>query len=115
MPPTKEKNKLRKTNRKIIITGKQAIKALQEIGFMFISLRQMEDYYFYKEIEAPGQDPGTRAREISRFVTQNSFINRLAVVRKTISERFDNSLGNDDMSDSERAMEHLTFWEKLGD
>lgn len=82
---------------------------------MLISLRKIEDHYFFEELDSPGQDPDNRAREISRFISENDFIKRLATVRRIISERFDNALGKDDMDDTERAMEHLEFWEKPGD
>ncbi len=89
--------------------------ALQELEFMMISLRKIEDYYFYKELDSPGQDPTLREKEISRFVSENNFIQRLGTVRKIVSERFDHGLGKDQMGDTERAMEHLIFWEKPGD
>lgn len=106
---------LRKSNSKIVLAGKQAVKALQDVEFMMISLRNIEDHYFYKEIDFPGQDPAVRDEEISRFISENNFIKRLCLIRKIISKPFDSSLGKDDMDDLERAMEHLVFWEKPGD
>lgn len=40
---------------------------------------------------------------------------RLAKVRGMLSEKFDNTLGNDDMDDIERAMDGLKYWSKPGD
>jgi hypothetical protein len=115
MPALQKENKIRKTNSKITITGKQAIRALQEVEFMMISLRKIEDHYFYAEIDSPGQDPEACTRELTRFIRQNNFIQRLCTVRKIISERFDNTLGKDDMDDTERALEHVPYWQKPGD
>ncbi|WP_341958807.1 hypothetical protein [Pseudomonas sp. RC10] len=114
-PPSPKENKLRKTNRKITLTGKKAIKALQELEFMIISLRKIEDHDFYKKLDSPGQDQNLQAQELSRFISENNYVQSLSSVRRIISERFDSTLGDDDMGDTERAMEHLVFWEKPGD
>ncbi|MDE1193602.1 MAG: hypothetical protein PW896_00020 [Pseudomonas sp.] len=102
-------------NNRITLTGKRTVRALQEIEFMMISLRKIEDHYFYKEFDSPSQDPDECSRELTRFIRENNFIRRLSVVRSIISEGFDNTLGKDHMDDLERAMEHLVFWENPGD
>jgi hypothetical protein len=114
-PASPKENKLRKKNSKITLTGKRTVRALQEIEFMMISLRKIEDHYFYKEFDSPSQDPDECSRELTRFIRENNFIRRLSVVRSIISEGFDNTLGKDHMDDLERAMEHLVFWENPGD
>jgi hypothetical protein len=114
-PALQKENKVRKSNSKITLTGKGAIKALQEVEFMMVSLRNIEDYYFYKALDSPDQDPEECPREICRFIRQNNFIQRLCTIRRIISEKFDNTLGKDDMDDTERAMEHIKYWRKPGD
>jgi hypothetical protein len=106
---------VRRSNSKITLTGKKAIKALQEVEFMMISLRNIENHYLYKDLDSCEQDPEESPREITRFIRQNNFIQRLCTVRRIISEKFDNTLGKDDMDDTERAMEHIKYWQKPGD
>ena len=115
IPASQIEIKLRKKNNRITLTGKRTVRALQEIEFMMISLRKIEDHYFYKEFDSPNQDPDECSRELTRFIRENNFIRRLSVVRSIISEGFDNTLGKDHMDDLERAMEHLVFWENPGD
>jgi hypothetical protein len=115
IPNSQKENKVSKRNSKITLSGKKAIRALQEIEFMMISLRKIEDHYFYKEIDSPDQDPEECSRELTRFIRENNFIRKLCTVRSIISEKFDNTLGKDNMDDTERAMENIRVWEKPGD
>jgi len=39
----------------------------------------------------------------------------LAEVRKVLSSKFNNELGDDDMDDIERATEDTQYWERPGD
>jgi len=39
----------------------------------------------------------------------------LVKIRGALSEKFDDTLGDDDMDDLERAMERVKYWEKPGD
>jgi hypothetical protein len=109
-----KESKLRKTNSKITLPGKKTIRALQEIEFMMSSLRKIEDHYFYKEIDSPGQDPEECSRELTRFIRENNFIRKLCTVRAIIFEGFDTTLGSDNMDDTERAMKNIRSWEKPG-
>lgn len=49
-------------------------------------------------------------KETTHFIDGWNVTQRLAKVRMILSEKFDNTLGNDDMVDLERAMEGLKYW-----
>lgn len=110
-----KENKLRKTNRKITLSGKKAIKALSEIELMMISLRNIQMHYHQNTCPPSEADIAECAFETMRFIQQSNYIKRLCKVRRLISERFDHTVGKDDMSDTERALEHVPAWCKPGD
>lgn len=95
-------------NKKIILTGNEAIEILKEIEVILISLHDMGSYYMDK-------DTKEYEKETTRFIDEGKVTHRLARVRKILSEKFDDTLGDDDMDDLERAMESLKYWEKPGD
>lgn len=95
-------------NEEIKLTGSEALKILREINLILISLHDMGAYYMDK-------DTLEYEKETTRFVDEWKVTSRLAQVRGILSEKFDNTLGDDDMDDLERAMEDLKYWEKPGD
>lgn len=54
-------------------------------------------------------------KETTEFIDNNNITHRLAKIRKIITEKFNDALGNDDMDDIEREMVKIKFWEKPGD
>ncbi|MBA1380871.1 hypothetical protein [Pseudomonas brassicacearum] len=90
-------------NRKIIIPGESALEALAEIEFILISLHKMGSYYSDKSTEE-------YHRATTEFIDNEKVTQKLAKVRRIISEGFDTTLGTDDMDDIERHMEGLNFW-----
>jgi hypothetical protein len=97
-----------KENEKIVISGDEAIEILKEIDVILISLHDMGSYYMDK-------DTREYEKETTRFIDEWKVTHRLARIRGILSEKVDNTLGDDDMDDLERAMEKLKYWEKPGD
>ncbi len=91
------------TNKKITISGEDALEALAEIEFMLVSLRKMGTYY----IDKPCED---YQRATTDFIDSARITSRLAKVRGLITAGFDTTLGDDDMDDLERYMQSLKFW-----
>lgn len=97
-----------KENEQISLSGNEAIEILKEINLMLISLHNMGSHYMDK-------DTKEYEKETTRFIDEWKVTHRLAKIRGILSEKFDNTLGDDDMDDIERAMEDLKYWEKPGD
>lgn len=92
-------------NEKIVLPGEEALDVLKEIEFILISLHRMGSYY----AEKPGALEEYR-RATTDFIDDHAVTQRLAKVRKTISQHFDDSLGDDDMDDIERYISDLKAW-----
>lgn len=75
---------------------------------MLVSLHRIGSTY----IDKPRAD---YASETCRFIDEWKVTHKLADIRSLISEKFDTSLGDDDMDDLERAMEKVICWSKEGD
>lgn len=95
-------------NSQITLSGDEAIAALKEINLILISLHNIGSYYIDK-------DRNDYASETNRFIDEWGVTTRLAKVRRILSEKFDLSLGDDDMDDLERAMEDIKYWSSQGD
>lgn len=54
-------------------------------------------------------------KEITDFTCRWDVPKRLAEIRRILSEKFDDTLGKDDMGDLERVMEGIKYWTKPGD
>ncbi|RON56321.1 hypothetical protein [Pseudomonas frederiksbergensis] len=91
------------TNKKIVIPGDSLLEALAEIEFILISLHKMGSFYSDK----PTED---YQRATTEFIDNEKVTQKLAKVRRILSENFDNSLGPDEMDDIERRMENIEFW-----
>jgi hypothetical protein len=90
-------------NKKIVIPGESALEVLAEIEFILISLHKMGSYYSDKPTEE-------YQRATTEFIDNEKVTQKLAKIRRIISERFDTTLGADDMDDIERHMEGISFW-----
>jgi hypothetical protein len=97
-----------KSNEQIKLTWTEAIEVLKELNLIVVSLDKIGSYYMDK-------DEGDFEKEITRVIVEWKVLRRLAEVRRILSEKFDNTLGDDDMDDLERVMEGLKYWEKPGD
>lgn len=102
-----------KENEKIILTGLEAITILSEVEYILMSLSNISRYYYNNQSE--GISDGDKLKyhqETSDFIDDNKVTHRLASIRKIISEKFNDELGDDDMDDIERELEKLEYWTK---
>jgi len=90
-------------NKTISIPGEEALEALKEIEFILISLHKIGSYYADK----PKED---YERSTTEFIDKQLVTQRLAKIRRMITEKFDTSLGDDDMDDIERHIDGMEFW-----
>ncbi|WDH23152.1 hypothetical protein [Pseudomonas chlororaphis] len=90
-------------NKKISLSGEAALEILTEIEFILISLHKIGSHYIDKPVADYRQ-------ATTVFIDNEKVTERLARVRRVISEQFDTTLGEDDMDDIERHMEHLEYW-----
>lgn len=91
------------TNKKIIIPGESALEVLAEIEFILISLHKIGSYYSDKPL-ADYQGATTD------FIDNEKVTQKLAKVRRILSQCFDNTLGEDEMDDIERYIGNIEFW-----
>lgn len=82
---------------------------------MLISLNKMGSFYAEKLLSKDSKVEMDYAYETTKFIDDWKVTQRLAKVREILSEKFDRSLGDDDMDDLERAIEDLNFWSRPGD
>lgn len=73
---------------------------------MLISLHKIGAYY---APELPGRKSEYNA-ETTRFIDEGEVTKRLAGIRSTLTRVFDETRGEDDLTDIERALEGLQFW-----
>ena len=103
-----------KENEIIELTGEEAISIIKEVNYLLISLNNIAHYY-YNEKNISDTKRLEYEHETTNFIDNNEITKRLAEVRKVLSSKFNNELGNDDMDDIERATEDTQYWEKPGD
>lgn len=104
---------MRGENKKIMLSGEEAIFILCELEYVLISLRNIGRNYH--QGSSGGGTDADYCKETTRFIDEKKVVHRLAKIRKVLSGKFDNSLGDDDMDDLERAIENIAVWEKPGD
>ena len=103
-------------NRRIVLSGEDALRILREIEFLLISLHHIGRHY-YPDGDDGGADALRRAQycaETTRFIDEEQATTRLALMRRILSAPFDASLGDDDMDDIERAIAALPLWRAPG-
>jgi hypothetical protein len=98
--------KLRPENARIEIAGEEVVQALREIELVLVSLHRIGAYYAI----APDAEKASYERETTRFIDEWGVTARLAKVRALLSQRFDRTLGEDDMGDLERELEAIEGW-----
>ncbi|NHB59597.1 hypothetical protein G9F32_16520 [Acinetobacter sp. 194] len=97
---------MQEKNETIVLQGIELIDVLKEINYILISLHKIGAYY---ALNLPNSYD-EYAKETTRFIDDNNITQRLANIRSLLSDKFDNSLGDDDMDDIERSMEELEYW-----
>ena len=102
--------------KKLTYSGDEIIEALKEIELILISLHQMGSYYGDRFLmEGKEKYTAEYEKETTQFIDGWNVTKRLAKVREILSQKFNRTLGNDDMDDLERAMEGLKYWSKPND
>ncbi|MFF3024448.1 hypothetical protein ACFVRR_17630 [Gottfriedia sp. NPDC057948] len=91
-------------NKKITYSGEEIIEVLKEIELIRVSLAKMGSWYAIEKNKAEYE------KETTQFIDGYNVYKRLAKASHILSLKFDDTLGNDDMSDRERAMEGLKYW-----
>ncbi|WP_312967431.1 hypothetical protein [Acinetobacter gerneri] len=95
-----------KENEMIIFKGAELLDVMKEINYILISLHKIGSYY---ALTLPNSYEAY-AKETTEFIDDKNVTQRLAYVRRILSEKFDTSLGDDDMDDIERYLEDLEYW-----
>lgn len=101
-------NTVQQKNREISLSGEEVISVIKEINLILISLHNIGSHYMDK-------DNMEYAVETNRFIDDWKITERLAETRQTLTEKFDLTLGDDDMDDIERSVEGTKYWTKPGD
>jgi len=113
-PLLHKENKMLKENEIIELTGEETINIIKEVNYLLISLNNIAHYY-YNEKNISDTKRLEYEHETTNFIDNNEITKRLAEVRKVLSSKFNNELGDDDMDDIERATEDTQYWERPGD
>jgi len=93
-------------NRSLRIDGKELLGVLRDVEYMLISLHKIGAYY---APELPDRKSKYNA-ETTKFIDEGEVTKRLARIRSTLTRVFDDTRGEDDLTDIERALEGLQFW-----
>ena len=109
-------------NRRIVLSGEDALRILCKIEFLLMSLNNIGRHYYPDgDGDGDGDDDGAdvqrRARycaETTRFIDAQQTTTRLALMRRILSAPFDSTLGEDEMDDIERAVKALPLWRAPG-
>ena len=107
---------LQPANRRIVLSGEDALRILREIELLLQSLHHIGRHY-YPDGDDDGADALRRAQycaETTRFIDEEQATTRLARMRSILSAAFDTPLGADEMDDLERAVEALPLWRAPG-
>ncbi|MFC4323265.1 hypothetical protein [Litchfieldia salsa] len=102
-------------NKRLTYSGEEIIEVLKEVEIILRSLHKQGSYYA-EFIDDNGKLDKEKEREYfsetTHFIDDWKVTQRLAKIRMILSQKFDNTLGDDDMDDLERAMEGLKYWNK---
>ena len=90
-------------NKEISLSGESALEALADLEYILISLHKIGSYYEGKSLDE-------YRRETTDFIDDERVTQRLAKIRRILSEPFDSAVGEDDMDDIERRVSQLEFW-----
>ena len=103
-----------KENETIKLTGEEAVNIIKEVNYLLISLGNIAHYYYSEPVISDDKRLEYES-ETTKFIDKNKVTHRLAEIRRILSSKFDNSLGDDDMDDIERATGDTPYGEKPGD
>ncbi|MBC8063029.1 MAG: hypothetical protein H7Y18_20550 [Clostridiaceae bacterium] len=106
---------MQKVNENITFTFNELEEVLKEIEVVLQSLHRQGSYYGDKFTYDEERYHGEYEKETTRFIDEWRVCGRLAKIRGILSDKFDHTLGEDDMDDLERAMDKVKHWSKPGD
>lgn len=96
---------LNPNNQTICFDGQELIDIFRQIDFILISLADMgRNYELYQNHDAYEKDT-------ARFIDECQVTQKLAKVRQIIASKFDDTLGDDDMDDLERAIQDTQYYQ----
>jgi hypothetical protein len=103
---------LRAENRRIEISGEDAVEVFRVIELVLISLHRIGAQYAVSE----GEPMDTRGyeHETTRFIDEWHVTSRLVEARRLLGDCFDRTRGDDDMDDLERAVQTIGYWSNPG-
>ncbi|MFT8349755.1 hypothetical protein [Clostridium saccharoperbutylacetonicum] len=102
-------------NGHITYTFNELAEVLKEVEVILQSLHRSGSYYGEKFIHEEELYRREYEKETTRIIDEWRVCERLAKIRRILSEKFDDTLGEDDMDDLERAMENIKYWRRPGD
>ena len=102
-----------KENETIKLTGEEAVNIIKEVNYLLISLGNIAHYYYSEPVISDDKRLEYES-ETTKFIDKNKVTHRLAEIRRILSSKFDNSLGDDDMDDIERATEDTLIGRSRG-
>ncbi|MEH6418261.1 hypothetical protein [Pseudomonas sp. CGJS7] len=94
------------TNQPLSIDRDQLLPVLRDLEYILISLHKIGSHYA-ADLPEKHQD---YCAETTRFIDQAQVTQRLAKIRSVLSGAFDQTRGEDDLTEVERALEGLAFW-----
>lgn len=100
--------KLRPQNKAVTYKGEDILNILKELEFILGSFHDIGSFYS-DSIDKKRQE---YEKETTDFIDNSHICERLANIRRTLTEAFDRSLGDDDMDDIERACCDIEYWSK---
>ena len=95
-------------NEELKFKGEEIISVLNEIELILISLHKIGA--FFGEKDYAGKDKQAYEYETNRFIDEWKVTRRLSKIRTILSEKFDTTLGDDDMDDLERSLGEMNYW-----
>lgn len=103
-----ERNSIKEENKEIAYKEIQILKVLKKLDYILISLHRQGSYY-------AGSDKLDYEKETTAFIDNSRVCDRLANIRRILTEQVDTAVGDDDMDDIERICQDILYWRKPGD
>ena len=93
-------------SQRICFHREEILNMFVEIEYILISLAKIGRYYSVPE----NKDDAKYNEETTKFIDGQGITARLSSVRLILSEKFDSTLGDDDMDELERVCQYIEYW-----
>ena len=102
---------MKEMNEKIVLSGSEAIDILKKLEFIIVSLHNI-GASFAKPVgvSISNEEYELYCKETTSFIDDYDVVGKVISIRRTISDHFDDELGDDDMDDIEREMQDINLW-----